>query len=121
MIICPIHESNDCHNPAGAGGGQFCSSGTATCPGCRAPLRPVWNDASHVGCVNCDEAWPKDAVPTTMAPKPAPPKKVVDPSMKELVHYGGKVMQRRYVVRDLKRNKYPQDFIDRTLLGLRKA
>lgn len=30
MIICPIHElweSNDCHNPAGAGGGQFCSTG----------------------------------------------------------------------------------------------
>lgn len=25
MIITPIHESNDCHNPAGAGGGQFCS------------------------------------------------------------------------------------------------
>ncbi len=25
MIICPIHESNDCHNPSGAGGGQFCS------------------------------------------------------------------------------------------------
>jgi hypothetical protein len=25
MIIQPIHESNDCHNPAGPGGGRFCS------------------------------------------------------------------------------------------------
>lgn len=25
MIIAPIHESNDCHTPAGLGGGQFCS------------------------------------------------------------------------------------------------
>ena len=24
MILCSIYESNDCHNPAGPGGGQFC-------------------------------------------------------------------------------------------------
>jgi len=24
-FLTPLHESNDCHNPAGAGGGQFCS------------------------------------------------------------------------------------------------
>jgi hypothetical protein len=25
MLLVPVHESNDCHNPAGPGGGQFCS------------------------------------------------------------------------------------------------
>lgn len=29
MIICPIHESNDCHNPAGPGGGRFCGNKAA--------------------------------------------------------------------------------------------
>lgn len=30
MVILPIHESNDCHNPAGPGGGRFCSSAGVT-------------------------------------------------------------------------------------------
>jgi len=29
MILVPIHESNDCHNPEGPGGGRFCSKGGA--------------------------------------------------------------------------------------------
>ncbi len=31
MILCPIHESNDCHTPAGSpAGGQFCGPGTSS-------------------------------------------------------------------------------------------
>jgi hypothetical protein len=27
VFLVPLYESNDCHNPAGPGGGQFCSTG----------------------------------------------------------------------------------------------
>ena len=36
-FIVPLHEHNDCHNPAGPGGGRFCST-----PGMTATGMPIW-------------------------------------------------------------------------------
>lgn len=33
IFTTPIHEANDCHNPAGPGGGQFCGDGLPPEPG----------------------------------------------------------------------------------------
>lgn len=37
VFVIPMQESNDCHNPAGAGGGRFCST-----PGTTASGAPIW-------------------------------------------------------------------------------
>ncbi len=39
VFTVPIHESNDCHNPAGPGGGQFCSDSVPVAPG-STPIPP---------------------------------------------------------------------------------
>lgn len=102
-----LREMNDCHNPSGPAGGQFCSKGGRAATGRRAEVSADWRKAMT------------DAGLRTDRPGKLPKAKRTTASdyLNELMDYGGVQTRRGDVIADLRRSGLGQSEIDRYMQG----